>query len=101
MISSIRPDVKGGAFGAETELRALAERLHAPVIMSPSGLGVLSSEHPLAFNILSGQDIWDDVDVALVVGTRFLAPALAWGRHPKTPKPHKAIWNKIFPLALL
>ena len=64
----------------ETELQALAERLNAPVIISPSGLGAFSDEHRLAYNILCGQDIWDDIDAALVVGTRFIAPALAWGR---------------------
>ncbi|MGI9336108.1 MAG: thiamine pyrophosphate-dependent enzyme [Gammaproteobacteria bacterium] len=72
--------IGGGAYGAEDVLLALAERLRAPVIISPSGLGALSDEHPLAYNILCGQDIWDDIDVALVVGTRFIAPALAWGR---------------------
>ena len=34
----------------------------------------------LALGMLGGQEIWDDVDVALVVGTRFHAPALSWGR---------------------
>jgi acetolactate synthase-1/2/3 large subunit len=72
--------IGGGAYGAETQLLQLAERLNAPVIISPSGLGAFSDAHPLAFNILCGQEIWDDIDVALVVGTRFLAPALAWGR---------------------
>lgn len=72
--------IGGGAYGAEGPLLKLAERLNAPVIISPSGLGAFSDDHPLAYNILCGQDIWDDVDVALVVGTRFIAPALAWGR---------------------
>ena len=72
--------IGGGVYGAEAELKALAEKLNAPVITSPSGLGAFSDDHPLAYNILCGQDIWDDIDVALVVGTRFIAPALAWGR---------------------
>ncbi len=72
--------IGGGAYGAETELKALAERLNIPVIISPSGLGAFPDDHRLAYNILCGQDIWDDIDVALVVGTRFLSPALAWGR---------------------
>lgn len=72
--------IGGGVYGAQTPLLQLAERLNAPVIVSPSGLGAISDAHPLAFNILCGQEIWDRVDVALVVGTRFLAPALAWGR---------------------
>ena len=69
-----------GIFGAERELRDLAEKLQAPVIASPSGLGAISDDHPLAFGILAGQDIWDEIDVALVVGTRFISPALSWGR---------------------
>ena len=72
--------IGAGVFGAENELRALAERLNAPVIISPTGLGAFPDDHRLAYNILCGQDIWDELDCALVVGTRFLAPALAWGR---------------------
>jgi len=70
----------GGVFGAEAELRALAERLQAPVVESINGRGALPSDHPLCFNILAGQQIWEQVDVVLAVGTRLLAPALAWGR---------------------
>ncbi len=72
--------VGGGVFGAEAELRALAERLGAPVAFSPSALGAIPDDHELALDLLSAQEIWDDIDVALVVGTRFIAPALAWGR---------------------
>lgn len=72
--------VGGGVFGAEAELRALAERLGAPVAFSPSALGAIPDDHELALDLLSAQEIWDDIDVVLVVGTRFIAPALAWGR---------------------
>ena len=72
--------VGGGVVGAEEELKAVAEKLGAPVVMSPSGRGALSDEHPLAFNQLAGQRLWDDADVALVVGRRFSTPGLAWGR---------------------
>tara|TARA_Y100001934_G_scaffold278240_1_gene378981 strand:- start:828 stop:2507 length:1680 start_codon:yes stop_codon:yes gene_type:complete len=72
--------VGGGVFGAEAELLALAERLGAPVAFSPSALGAIPDDHELALDLLSAQEIWDDIDVALVVGTRFIAPALAWGR---------------------
>jgi len=34
----------------------------------------------LAVGMLEGQALWPDIDVAVVVGTRFLAPALSWGR---------------------
>ncbi|MGE0224182.1 MAG: thiamine pyrophosphate-dependent enzyme [Acetobacteraceae bacterium] len=72
--------VGSGVFGAEAHLRRLAERLQAPVIMSRTGRGALSDRHPLAAGMLQGQVYWEDVDVALIVGTRFLAPALSWGR---------------------
>ncbi len=48
--------------------------------MSRTARGALSDRHELALGMLGGQEIWDEVDVALVVGTRFLAPALSWGR---------------------
>ena len=72
--------VGSGAYDASAPIRRLAERLQAPVIATMNGRGVLSDEHPLSYHILAGQQIWEDVDVALVVGTRFLATALAWGR---------------------
>ncbi len=72
--------VGGGAYGAETEVRALAERLNAPVIESVNGRGVIPSDHPLFYNILAGQAIWDEADVVVVIGSRFIATALAWGR---------------------
>lgn len=72
--------VGSGVFGAEAELQRVAELLEAPVIMSRTGRGALSDRHYLAQIMISGQELWDDVDVALVVGTRFSAPGLAWGR---------------------
>ena len=72
--------VGSGIFGAETELLRVAELLEAPVIMSRTGRGAVSDRHYLAQIMISGQELWDDVDAALVVGTRFSAPGLAWGR---------------------
>lgn len=72
--------VGSGAFGAEAALRRVAERLDAPVVMSRTGRGALPASHPLAAGMLEGQIVWEQADLALVVGTRFLAPGLAWGR---------------------
>ena len=72
--------VGSGVFGAEADLQAVAERLQAPVVMSRTARGALSDRHELALGMLGGQEIWDELDVVLVVGTRFLAPALSWGR---------------------
>ena len=72
--------VGAGAMDATDALRRFAERLQAPVIMSRTGKGSLSSRHPLAMGMLEGQEIWPEIDLAIIVGTRFLAPALSWGR---------------------
>ncbi len=72
--------VGGGIVEAEGPLKAIAERLGAPVVMSPNARGSLPDSHPLAFTMLSGQEAWMHCDVALVVATRFTNAALAWGR---------------------
>lgn len=72
--------VGSGVFGAEAEMKALAEAMDAPVVMSRTGRGALSDRHPLALGIVEAQMIWDEIDVVLVVGTRFLSPAMSWGR---------------------
>jgi acetolactate synthase-1/2/3 large subunit len=79
--------VGGGiaAAGAMDELRELAEMLQAPVVMSSSGKGALSSRHYLGHNSLAGMDLLPKADVVFVVGTRFAQPAVAdWG--PKNPQ---------------
>ena len=69
-----------GVFGAEAELQRLSKLLEAPVIMSRTGRGALGDRDYHAQGMIAGQDIWPSVDVALIVGTRFTTPALAWGR---------------------
>ena len=66
--------VGGGvvAGGGTEALRAVAEALEAPVIMSPNGRGALDDRHPLALTSFSGGDVLADADVVLAVGTRFL-----------------------------
>jgi acetolactate synthase I/II/III large subunit len=72
--------VGSGVFGAEDDLRTLAEMLQAPVIMSEHGLGALDIRHPLAQTMQVGNDLWPSIDVALAVGTRFFHPIVEWGR---------------------
>ncbi|CAA9577688.1 MAG: Acetohydroxy acid synthase [uncultured Thermomicrobiales bacterium] len=73
--------VGGGIFAAEAwpELRALAEVLQAPVVMTENGRGALSDRHPLGLNALAGKRLLPEADVVLAVGTRFLRPAAMWG----------------------
>ena len=72
--------VGAGAMDASAELARLADRLQAPVIMSRTGKGTISSRHPMAVGMLEGQMLWPEIDLAIIIGTRFLAPALSWGR---------------------
>lgn len=59
---------------AWAELAALAERLDAPVLLSPNGKGALSARHRLAFEGPLVVDLLDGADVILAVGTRFASP---------------------------
>lgn len=63
----------GGARGAAQALRALAERLDAPVVMTISGRGILASDHPLAVNATASHQpvrkLIAQADLVLAVGT--------------------------------
>ena len=74
--------VGGGVLqaGAWAELQTLAELLEAPVVMSSSGKGALSSRHYLAQTMIAAGSLLPSSDVVLVVGTRFTQPPSAsWG----------------------
>lgn len=66
--------VGGGllAAGASDELRELAERIQAPVVMSLHGRGALDNRHPLAVTSLAGREVLPRADVVLAVGSRFI-----------------------------
>jgi acetolactate synthase I/II/III large subunit len=78
-----RPVIYSGggtlAAGAWAELRAVAEALEAPVVMSTDGRGALSDRHDLAHTGLTGETLVRDADLVLAVGTRFWQPARVWG----------------------
>src|SRR5215813_6227777 len=63
--------------GAAVDLVALAERLQIPVASSASGLGAISSEHPLALGLVSRGGLYHanhatrQADVLLALGVRF------------------------------
>lgn len=63
----------GGARGAAGDIRALAEKLDAPVVMTTSGRGILPSGHPLAVNATAShrpvRDLIARADLVLAVGT--------------------------------
>jgi acetolactate synthase-1/2/3 large subunit len=64
----------GGVLSAEAweELRAVAEMLDAPVVMSSNGRGALSDRHPLAAIQLALNELLPASDVVIGIGTRML-----------------------------
>jgi acetolactate synthase-1/2/3 large subunit len=54
------------------ELRKVAEWLQAPVVQTSNGKGAISDRHYLTQNNVGELGLYEQADVALVVGTRFL-----------------------------
>jgi acetolactate synthase-1/2/3 large subunit len=71
--------VGGGALDASKEVRALADRLGAPVATYRRGKGVMDDRHPLAHIVTGGHELWKTADVVLAVGTRLQWPSVVWG----------------------
>jgi acetolactate synthase-1/2/3 large subunit len=71
--------VGGGALDAGPEVRALAERLGAPVATYRRGKGVMDHRHPLAHVVTGGHELWKTADIVLAVGTRLQWPSAVWG----------------------
>jgi acetolactate synthase I/II/III large subunit len=69
----------GGAQGASPEVRALAERLGAPVVAGWMGQGVMDGRSPLSLNLTAAHRLWPEVDTALAVGSRFQRVQTDWG----------------------
>ncbi|MDN5767951.1 MAG: hypothetical protein L0H78_19290, partial [Humibacillus sp.] len=73
--------VGGGARAAAAEVRALAERLGAPVVTTANGKGVLPEDHPLSLgagvHLASVADLVAGADVVVAIGTE-LAPSDLW-----------------------
>ena len=71
----------GGSRAASAELRALAERLGAPVVTTLNAKGVLDEHHPLAvgsnLRLAAGRRVAQEADVLLVVGSK-LGEAELW-----------------------
>jgi acetolactate synthase-1/2/3 large subunit len=75
--------VGGGALEAADDVRALAERLSAPVVAYRRGKGILDERHPLSHGLPGGHALWAKADVVLAVGTRLQIPITAWGTDDK------------------
>lgn len=71
----------GGARGAAAQVRALAERLCAPVLTTTNGKGVLPEDHRCALgagvHLPFLRDLVDESDLVVAIGTEF-APSDYW-----------------------
>ena len=75
--------VGSGALEAGPEVLALARHLNAPVIPFRGGRGVVDSRDPLGFNCAEGLELWQGVDCAIIIGSRFELMDLRWRHRPK------------------
>src|SRR5262249_32543374 len=66
--------VGGGAVHAAAEIKALAERLGAPVVSFRSGRGILDDRHPLGLTIPAAYKLWKETDLLIAFGTRLEVP---------------------------
>ncbi|HLT01183.1 MAG TPA: thiamine pyrophosphate-dependent enzyme, partial [Geminicoccaceae bacterium] len=71
--------VGGGAQDASAQVRALAERLGAPVVAGWMGRGVMDDRSPLSLSLTMAHRLWPEVDVALAIGSRFQRVQTEWG----------------------
>lgn len=74
--------VGAGAMDAGPEIRALAEKIGAPVVRYRGGRGVLDDRHPLSLTVPEGYRLWPETDLLLGIGTRLDVPIARWGRLP-------------------
>jgi 5-guanidino-2-oxopentanoate decarboxylase len=69
--------VGGGALGAGAALRAIAERIGAPVLASNAGKGILADSHPLSLSCSvlqeASREALAEADVVLLVGSEVAA----------------------------
>jgi acetolactate synthase-1/2/3 large subunit len=75
--------VGSGAQDSAPLVRAIAERLQAPVVSNRMGRGVLDDRHKLSLPSLAGHRLWKNCDVALAIGTRLQTVQTVWGTDDK------------------
>jgi acetolactate synthase-1/2/3 large subunit len=70
--------VGGGAQHAAAEVRALAERLGAPVTAFRSGRGIVEEDHPLGVSSWAAHALWPDTDLLIGIGSRLELQTMRW-----------------------
>jgi acetolactate synthase-1/2/3 large subunit len=74
--------VGGGAMDAGAEIRAIAEKIGAPVVRYRGGRGVLDDRHRLSLTVPEGYKLWPETDLLIGFGTRLDVPVARWGTLP-------------------
>jgi acetolactate synthase-1/2/3 large subunit len=74
--------VGGGARHAPAEIKALAERIGAPVLSYRNGRGIMDDRHPLGLSMAAGYRLWPETDLIIAFGTRLEVPTMRWGKMP-------------------
>ena len=72
--------VGGGAIGAAAPIKALAERIGAPVVAFRNGRGILDDDHPLSLNVAAGYRLWPETDLLIGFGTKLETPMGRWAK---------------------
>jgi acetolactate synthase-1/2/3 large subunit len=78
--------VGGGAVHAAAEVRALAEKIGAPVVSFRSGRGIVPDRHPLGLTVAAGMKLWPTTDLLIGIGSRLDTPTARWGGMPAGAK---------------
>ncbi|HNP35942.1 MAG TPA: thiamine pyrophosphate-binding protein [Woeseiaceae bacterium] len=72
--------IGSGVLDAGVSLKAVADRLQAPVMAKRKGKGIISDDDYLSVNIPAGHHLWGETDAVLAVGTRLKMPLTMWGK---------------------
>lgn len=72
--------IGSGALDAGIALKAVADRLQAPVMSKRKGKGIVSDDDYLSQNLPAGHRLWGGADAVLAVGTRLKMPLTMWGK---------------------
>ncbi len=75
--------IGAGAMDAGAEIRALAERIGAPVVRYRGGRGILDDRHELSLTVPAGYRLWPETDLLIGFGTRLDVPTARWGKLPE------------------
>lgn len=75
--------VGSGAIHAAKEVRALAEKIGAPVVAHRNGRGILDARHPLSVSQAAAHDLWKSTDLVIGIASHMQLPHMTWGTDDK------------------